>query len=273
MKITKKRIFAVVLLIGLILPCLAFLIFCINSRSFAKPHLLEKREHAPREGTPRIALIGDSWIAGNDLDPHITQVLREQGWDIELDSFGQPGARSKKIYQNLIDEDPQFSSRPVMFADDPYDLVVVVAGVNDSAGYMGADFYVYHMGLIITALIERGSIPVIVELPEYGIEETDSSNPVGYVRRRIFRHLFNDSKINVIPDYREELKAYLLGSGFTDEDYLFVDFDQVASDYNESLEIYRKDLVHLNEKGNKQLSSAIAAEIQGWLTRRWRQRR
>jgi hypothetical protein len=272
MKITNKRILATLLIAVFIVSSLAYFALCAQSRLFSKTHLFENRKHAPWEGEPRIALIGDSWIAGNDLDPYIAQALSEQGWKVTLDSFGQPGARSKRIYQNLIDGDSQFSSRSVIFGDDPYDLVVIVAGVNDSAGYMGADYYVHHMRLIINTLIERGSIPVIVELPEFGIEKTGSNNPAGYVRRQIFRHIFNGSEIDVIADYRDELKRYLLKSGLTDEDYLFVDFDQVARHYSESLEIYREDLLHLNDEGNKQLSKAIAREINEWLTRRWRQR-
>ncbi|MGD1978379.1 MAG: hypothetical protein PVJ98_03230 [Akkermansiaceae bacterium] len=193
--VVKKRIILTLLLIAVMLPSSAFLAFCAHSRWFSKENPLEEREHNSREGKPRIALIGDSWIAGDGLDPHVLEFFNERGWDIHLDSFGHPGARSKKIYQNLFEQDSPYSSSPVLFGERPYDLVVIVAGVNDSAGYMGSDFYVHHMSLIIKALYERGSVPVIVDLPEYGIEETDSNNPVGYIRRRIFRYLFNDSKL------------------------------------------------------------------------------
>jgi hypothetical protein len=269
MIVNKKQTLIRLLLIGTILSCVIFLAFCIYSRKFQNSHEIKERQHGTREGNPRIALIGDSWIAENKLDPHIAQFLNQKGWSIELDSFGDPGAITKRIYQNLFAKDSPYSSREVLYGKKPYDLVVIVAGVNDSTRYMGSDFYVHHMGLIMDAISKRGSVPVVVELPEFGIEEAESNNPIGYIRRRVLRYFFNGSKIDVIPDYRNALQDYLK-KNWGDGDYIFVDFDLVADDYRKNMGIYKEDLMHLNDIGNARLSLEIANVVDEWLTSRWR---
>ena len=269
MIVNKKQAIIRLLLIGIILSCVIFLAFCIYSRKFQNSPGIKERRHSTREGNPRIAIIGDSWIAGNKLDPHIAQFLNQKGWSVELDSFGDPGAITKRIYQNLFVKDSPYSSREVLYGEKPYDLVVIVAGINDSMRYMGSDFYVHHMGLIMDAVSKRGSVPVVVELPEFGIEEAESNNPIGYIRRRVLRYFFNGSKIDVIPDYRNALQDYLR-KNWNDDDYIFVDFDLVADDYRRNMEIYKKDLIHLNDIGNARLSIEIANVVNEWLTSRWR---
>ena len=264
-KYLKSTLIIILLLVAL--GSTGFISFCIYARHFLDSELLLKRNPSAREGTLRIALIGDSWIAGEKLDQPIIDEMSKLGWTIQLSSFGHPGARTKRIYQNLFKEkDDDYSSYPVLFSDDPYDLVVILAGVNDSAGYMGADFYTHHMSLIIEALLRRGSVPVIIELPEYGIEDAESTNPVGFVRRRLFKTIYNEGIADVIPVYRNELKKWLQEHKKENE-YIFVGFEKVSSDYSENLGIYANPL-HLNEAGNRLLSKSISLEMNKWLTNR-----
>lgn len=240
----------------------SFAAFCIDARGFLPEKQFNERAHGASPDVTSIALLGDSWIATGDLGGNIKHEMANTGWVVDLVSFGEPGARSKKIYQNLFaHQDREFSSRPILFGEEAYDFVVIVAGVNDAAGYMGADFYVHHIALIINAVSKRGSTAVIVELPEFGLEETDSNNPVGFLRRRIFRLLFHDSQVDVISEYRAALETWL-EIHKAREDYILVDFDQVADDYTKHTDLYKSDLVHLNEKGNVALARAISAEIQ-----------
>lgn len=264
-----RQISILIALLSFSVFIIVFVTVCIHSRQFETPQEIEQRSSGSRVGTPSIALIGDSWIAGEKLDAHIVKALKGYGWEIELASFGHSGARSKRIYQNLFLESGSLSSKEVLFGDKPFDFVVILAGVNDSVGYFGANFYVHHMGLIVDAIIKRGSIPVIIELPEYGIEQTDFYNPVRCLRSWLFRHLFNDGVVDVILEYRRVLSHYLEEEIRT-ESYLFVDFNTVSTDYTKTPSIYKGDLIHLNESGNIVLSNAISHQIHGWLTSHWR---
>ena len=83
---------------------------------------------------------------------------------IEADvlSYGHPGAKSRQIYRDLtVNEN--------ILSDDGVYYVVIVAGVNDTAGHIGRDFYVHHMMNIVYELNNHKKIPVILELPEFDV--------------------------------------------------------------------------------------------------------
>lgn len=242
-----------------------FLIYWILSRQFAEGEAVGSvgmRQLA--QPNVNIALVGDSWVVGGSLDSFMRLELIRRGWSPKISSFGQSGARSRAIYENLFKEHSvDYSSRSVLFGDSP-DVCIVVAGVNDTFGYIGSDFYAHHMVLIVQSLRDRGVFPFILEVPEFGIEEVESRNPFGYLRRRVMRFLYHDGRTDVIAEYRSALDT-ALAARFSPDEYVIVRFDSVSRDYRIDRHIFEDDLAHLNSDGRKRLASSLSESIDAWL--------
>jgi len=181
----------------------------------------------------KIGVIGDSWVAFQKLDRAIEQTVAALGFEMAVLSSGHPGARSRQIYRNLFLEKATKNSSNALFMDENLDYLVVVAGVNDSAEHIGKRFYAHHILLIVQAALARGVKPVIVELPEYGIEHTPST-------------------------LRERIQA----SGIADKVSL-VDFSLITGDYNTSKGLYVNPS-HLSRDGYSKLGKLIAHNIVEW---------
>lgn len=74
--------------------------------------------------------------------------------------------------------------------DNEIDYLVVVAGVNDTAGHIGKDFYAHHILAIAKAALDRSIIPVVIEVPEYCIEQTAADSVRSWAKRTIFRYIY-----------------------------------------------------------------------------------
>jgi lysophospholipase L1-like esterase len=235
----------------------------LQSRYFSVlPDNLAFRAPVPiTERAVRIAIVGDSWAAGRKMDELVRAELGRLGWTVEVVSFGQPGARSQLIYHNLFEpRSEENSSHDVLFGA-PVHAAIVIAGVNDSSGYIGADHYAHHTTLIAKALHQRGILPLILELPEYGIEHATSSDPLGVVRRRLMRWVFHGDQFNVIDHYRQTLDAELRRS-FRANEYHVIDFDPVTSDFHASPELFEPDALHLSAEGRRRLAHQIGVSIE-----------
>ncbi|AQQ09862.1 hypothetical protein L21SP3_01681 [Sedimentisphaera cyanobacteriorum] len=213
-------------------------------------------------GQLKIGVIGDSWVARQKLDYAIESTVAESGFETVVLSSGHPGAKSRQIYRNLFLESGNKNSSNALFMDDDLDYLVVVAGVNDSAGHIGKAFYSHHMLLIVQAALARGIKPVIVEVPEYGIEDTPSVGLLSWVKRSIYLWLFDGGKVDVIREYRKALQEELQASGIDDKVFL-VRFSSIANDYNASKDLYANSS-HLNHDGYSKLGKLIADSITEW---------
>lgn len=242
----------------------ALTINCMYIQGFYPEKQIEARQKQHSDQI-RIALIGDSWVYRNTLGLRILKDLGLQGWQVKLCISGHPGAKTKKIYQDLfLDPDERYSSHKILFSAESYDLVVIIAGINDSICYMREGYYVHHMALLINAIIRRGCTPMILELPEYGIEEAESTNQMGRIRQNVFKYLFHQGQTDVIPLYRQSLRAYL-ALHYNKSDYVLMPFDDVTQDYHNHIELYRNP-THLSEAGNAKLSKIISTKIGEWLS-------
>ncbi len=252
---------------ALALVLLVFAALWAWSRHFAaSPELPPRAAPVVLERSVRVAIIGDSWAAGRKLDDFVAEELGRRGWEVEIISRGHPGAKSRTILNNLLaSEDKPHSSRDVLFGR-PVHAAVVIAGVNDSQGYIGADHYAHHVTLIAEALRRRGIFPMVVELPEYGIEHATSSDPLGQVRRRLMRRIYHGDRVDVIPMYRAALEQALaprLARGQVD----LIDFDPVTADFHRSRDLFLPDAIHLSEKGRRVLARQIGAALDARLRR------
>ena len=210
----------------------------------------------------KIGVIGDSWVAGQKLDLAIKQTMTVSGVKTEIVSSGHPGAKSRQIYRDLFLERNVEHSSNSLLMDNDLDFLVVVAGVNDSAGHIGKTFYGHHMSLIIQTALARGIKPVIVEVPEYGIEDTPSEGFLSWGKRTIYLWLFDNGNVDVIKEYRNALRENIQASGIADK-VLLVDFSPITDDFNTSKDLYANPS-HLNHDGYSKLGKLIAHSIEEW---------
>lgn len=209
----------------------------------------------------RIGIIGESWAAGRKIDDYLEAKLDHLGINSEIVSIGHPGAKSKLIYQDLFAPEEQlYTSREILFGK-PLDYCIVLSGVNDTAAYVGANFYAHHLNLISEALISRGITPIVVQVPEYGIEEISRPRLPGMLRSFLMRWIHDGGEIDVITKYRNvsrERIEKLIKAG----KLLYFDFNAVSTDYKQDINLYKSDLVHLNDIGNQKLGEELALFIE-----------
>jgi len=239
---------------------------------FASAYVAEQRhfdEYPAIVGSPphhdseafELAVIGDSWVAHQRLDPYLESALEKKGLtDVRVLSFGQGGAVSRAIYRNLFAPSSDPDSSAEVLADPAIRYGVVVAGVNDTALHIGSDFYAHHVVAIVLALLQSGITPVVVEVPEYGIENLDDARSIsGKVRERLYRFLFDGGNVDGIATYREALRRKLSEEGLADR-VILIDGRRFIQDYEKSIDLYR-NASHLDEAGNRKLAELIVESI------------
>lgn len=257
-----KKILLVVLSAGLVSLILC-LVYIQSDTSLDSPEIVTRQ--TPSSELPnqiKIGVIGDSWVAGQKLDRAIEQTIAASGFKTVVLSSGHPGAKSRQIYRNLFVEKVVKNSSNALFMDENLDYLVVVAGVNDSAGHIGKKFYAHHMFLIVQAALDRGIKPVIVEVPEYGIEDIPSVGLLSWGKRCIYLWLFDKGDVDVIKEYRNALREKIQSSDIKDK-ALLVDFSPITDDYNTSKNLYSNPS-HLNRDGYSKLGKLIAQSIEEW---------
>ncbi len=197
----------------------------------------------------KIGIIGDSWAACIGLDGSVQQLLAAKGLDAEVVIMGHPGANSRQLYRDYL-------SRELLEEND-FDCLVIVAGVNDTASYIGKDFYAHHMLGIIKAAQARGVKTLYIEVPDYGIESLPFTGVLSWGKHLLFRYLHDGGKVNVIEDYRKELSA---GLAKLPEPVPVISFDPNIWRYDFDSSLYANPS-HLNTDGCDELSSLIADEL------------
>lgn len=208
----------------------------------------------------KVGIIGDSWVAGKKLDQPVKESLLKSSIVAVIISSGQPNAKSRQVYRNLfLPRWKRYSSNAILMDDEMDFLVVVVAGVNDTAGHIGMDFYAHHMVAIAQAALDRSIIPIIVEIPEYGIEDTPADSAVSWAKRLLFRIIFDRGKVNVIEDYRRQLRSAVAACP-DGHKITVLEFSLVASDYTSQKELFANP-AHLNKIGSNLLGELIARKI------------
>lgn len=218
------------------------------------PFLAEKPLPNHKNNKDIIALLGDSWIFNESMDHALKKELKEKNMDFAIISHGEPGAFSKKIYENLNTEEGEFAAQSILDSLPKY--CIVIAGVNDAASQMGSNFYAEHMELIIRKLLEYNIKPIVVELPEFGIKETmKNAHWLAGTKNKIMSWINNGGETDNILGYREALITKLKNKNLWTE-VAYVPYNSICEDYSDCLPIY-KDPAHLNDKGKTLLSREI----------------
>ncbi len=202
----------------------------------------------------KVAIFGDSWATSQKLTETVKNKLISSGFDIDVVNYYYPGAKSQQIYRHLI------SDR--LLTDNNVNFIVVVAGVNDTICHVGKSVYVSHMLKIISAINTSKKHPLIVEIPEFGIEEKESF--LQAIKHGLFRYFFDHGKVDVISAYRN---ALLLALSNTQLKYSLIPFGSISSDYSVNKDIYC-NAYHLNAKGDVLFGKAIGSSIVSLLMQR-----
>ena len=249
----KKLLISIVLLAG---------VFCFvyfwNKYSYAGEKDYFSSRTNPENGL-QIGIIGDSWVVRQNLDSLLQKKLLDRGIQSEIYSSGNPGAKTKKIYENLFEDDTEeFSSKKVI--EKKPDYCIVIAGVNDAATHVGPGFYTHHMVMIIKTLLHYNIRPVIVSLPEFGVEEDfNNKNIISSLSNRGAELVLNEGNQFKIPEYRNALSEELKNDGL-DKKVIMLNFDEVSSDYDKDRNLYA-DPLHLNKQGYQKFSEFLANGI------------
>lgn len=259
MEVMKLFVILVFLFSLISIPTLYF----VERFSYAEEYLYCDRPNIKADSSLLIGIIGDSWVAGRKLDGLLLNYLNSNEISSRVISSGNPGARTKKIYENLFENDENSYSTKFIISEQP-DYCVIIAGVNDAASQIGANNYSFHMIQIIKKLIHNGIKPVMVSLPEFGIVELlNSTTFPKRLRNKLSAYINNNNEYDNIVEYRKVLLENLISNRLI-ESILIVDFDKVCDDYTQNTDLYR-DYSHLSEKGNeilaKEISNTIAEDV------------
>ncbi len=251
----RRAIYAIFILISVFISFL----YLYNRFSIAHENLRSPILEPNNDTTLTVGIIGDSWVAAGNLDAFIKNSLRQNGRHSVIYSAGLGGAKTKQVYMNLFaPERDFFSTAFIKLKQVKY--CIVCCGANDSFGQYGKRFYSKNMCLIIKELLKYNIKPVIVELPEYGVDELyDKLNIINKIKCQIFSFFNSDSGIDNIKEYREALNEELKKQLLHDK-IVFVDFDAVCSDYSKCSYLYT-DHLHLTDKGYSKLADEIANGI------------
>ena len=252
MKYVGRTVIAIALVSALVAA-----IFIAESRRFESLEPLPVTRFVRGKFT-RVALIGDSWVARGGLDKPLAKYLADYGMRVSFVRSGHSGANTRQLYRDLIFETDERRSKVNIFSDAGIWYCVIVAGVNDTASHLGADFYAHHMAAIVKVLLANNITPVVVEVPEYGIEEISSVGIISGLKRFIFRYFFDGGKVDVIRDYRSALTTLLQQENI--RGVIMVYYDAIAADYSSAKALY-SDPAHLNEAGNDRLAGVIVRAL------------
>ena len=249
----KKLVLSII-----IVTALASFIYFWNKYAYAGEENYFSSNTKPENGL-QIGIIGDSWVVRQNLDSLLRKKLLDKGLHSEIYSSGNPGAKTRKIYENLFkDGNEEFSSRKVI--EKKPDYCIVIAGVNDAATCMGTEFYTHHMVMVIKTLLHYNIQPVVVSLPEFGVEENfKNKNIVSSLSNRSAELILNDGDQFKIPDYRNALLKELKRDQL-DKKVIILNFDEVSSDYDKDRNLYA-DPLHLNKQGYQKFSEFLAKGI------------
>lgn len=206
-----------------------------------------------------VGIIGDSWATFKKLDDILHSVLLENGYENQVLSSGQSGAKTKLIYQNLFKETHiKYSSKFII--ENVPDYCILLGGTNDAIGQMGPNYYSHHMIKIIRLLLFYKIKPVVLTLPRVGIKASQGTlNIFQKWRNAISAYFNNGSKLENIDSYRNRLECLLMTEKLKDK-IIMIDFDLACDGFKNGSELY-KNPIHLSKKGNKKLGYFIAQEL------------
>ena len=256
----KKKIYRILLIFMLFLGVTTVL-YMYRKFSYA-----EKQEYYPvqdnykKDSILKIGIIGDSWVGRTDLDKKMQKFFSEKGIEAEFIALSHPGASSKEIYEDIFREKNEEFSLKFVIESKP-DYCIIIAGVNDVARHIGKKYYADHMVLIINTLQHYKIKPIVVEVPNFGVEDAQKYKNIFSKYTNIVSETINGDEVNDnnVSTYRETFNKELRENDLLDKIILF-DSDKINKDYK-SNKILFSDPLHLNEQGYEVFIKVLSEDI------------
>ena len=141
------------------------------------------------------------------------------------------------------------------------DYCIISAGINDASTKVGASFYATNMELIIHHLAAIGTVPVILEIPQFDIHKAYRQTSIP---TKLLRHIsmtVNNDSIDCIGKYRTAL-AKMLAERRLEGKIIYIPHTEWSKHgYADARNIFSGDGVHLNKKGFLILDQCIIRHI------------
>lgn len=251
----KKKIFFAFFLLFTILIYITFNKYSVGSDI---PYFNTPSCHQSTEQW-KIGIIGDSWVKRGNMDASLKKQLLQYDVKADIIEAGHPGATSKMIYENLFANKNEsiYSSKFIVEFCPQY--CIVVAGVNDSFRGFGKTYYAEYVVKIANTLLHYNITPVILEIPNYNVKESQKTrSKLGVYRDELWFSLRGEDYKN-LDAYRDELKRYLKKEG-VEHKVILINPNDANIDFQKHPEWY-EDPLHLNEMGYKELVNIIAKKM------------
>ncbi len=249
----KKNQFKIVTLVAFLLLSTilgTFLFFLLDNHRYTDLSEIPWGNHISRvDANIKIAIVGDSWAAGAKLDPFLEKCLEKYGIDAKTVSYGHPGGKSRDILEDLLNGQ---RSKPFL-EDGEIDYFIVFAGINDSKGHDGAEFYRHHIAATMRLIESYGAVPIIIDIPDYAPELEHPPTLVHAVKRFASLYLFDSAIADNRDRYRDGLREVTSAADTV------IDHSLLPA-YHSNPGLWR-DPIHLNEEGYRTIAEAIASAI------------
>lgn len=224
----------------------------------------------PDDDTLRVAVIGDSW-AQYHMTLNCDTLFEQYGKrltskPIKCMTRGKNGAKTKDTYYYMFKSHTQeyswmhdICTQPLL--EEHPDYCVIMAGINDAWKKRPVSYYTGNYRLIIRLLLANKIRPVVMEIPDFDME-----NWINIHRKRQkylyrFYSFFTGVMEDDITPFRDGLRKMLKDTGLGDS-VLFIPADHwIPQNHQYSEEIYLKDHIHLNYQGYHVLDSCIVSDI------------
>lgn len=226
---------------------------------YAPPQKRQAYHTSSNNDTVCIAYIGDSWAYLHKYHKCCIAKLLEDTLHhpVKVQSYGICGLTSKEIYKNMFDN-TEFKH---FLQEGGYSYCFVSAGINDTYKKMSTVYYKKSMDEIIQFLLSNKIRPIILEIPNYNIQETYNWQKSYRKTLRDVSMWINSTPINCKQIFRNALDKLIIEKGYQDSIGI-IRYKTWNNSYHKDLkDLYLHDGMHLNDKGYAKLDSIIALEI------------
>lgn len=248
-----------------ILICITILLVCLFTITikainyYMPPKELETYEISKRQDdTINVAFIGDSWAFfhhpyDKNLSSKLTKALQHTA---KAESYGICGLTSKELYNCF------FSNKEMKeFLSKGFDYCIISAGINDTYRKLSKDYYQKSMDHIIKFMLTNNIIPIILEIPNYDINESYRRQTLLRKTIRYISMYLNDTPMDCKQEFREVLNNLISDKYYMDKVYVLRHIEWNSNYQKDLKELYRSDGMHLNQKGYDIIDSCIATYI------------
>lgn len=244
----------------ILLACIFTIIYYGEYHYYAPPQLRKPYQLTNHnDDTIRIAYIGDSWaFMHKDHKCQIPKLLSNTPhYPVNVHSYGICGLTSKEIYENMF-ENNDFKH---FLQKRNYDFCFISAGINDTYKKMSTTYYQKSMDGIIQFLLANNIRPIIMEIPDYNIQDCFDRQKTSRKALRRLSMFVNSTPLDCKQSFRNALNELI-----RERDYQghvsIIRYKSWNNDYEYDLKhLYIGDGLHLNEQGYAKLDGVIAKEI------------